>query len=344
MNKFIALIFTTLIILNSCAPTNDQPVLSGILWGGEGNRLIIRSVSASNEIPDTILIDNKSEFVWNPENVVPGMYYLENDIGKKILLILNSNKPQIVDGQYVTFPHHLKTYGTDLPQLFLKVETLCEEWNFEIENAVANANESRKNVALYNIKDIDNKLDSIKMEYRKKALLISDDPLVKMVVLLQYVGNIPLFDTWKDRNLFFEIETELNPYKEINEVKIFSEKISKLHEMEKFYNKISVGDKFPLLIFDNDTISTEKYTGKIVYIEIRKSNTSHETIDLSSFKNSKLETFILTLEEKEEEEQIINSLGIMQFPSNFLLNTEGLIAAKNIWDNELKGAIGELIK
>jgi len=344
MKLFILLIFTSLVGLSSCTFTVEQPVLSGILWGGEGNRLILRSVSDSDNPPDTILIDNKSEFVWNPEVFERGLYYLENMNDRKIILILDPDKPQFIDGQYATFPNQLITVGTNLPELFLKVEMLCEAWNEEIISIVKAPPSTQEEGQNNPIREkSEGTLDSLKSIYREKALSISDDPLVKMVVLMQFAGNNPLFDTWNDRALFLEVESELQPNIELNEVRIFSEKVAKLREMELHYNKVRVGDIFPLLVFRDDTISSEKYAGKPVYIEIRKSDTSYKSPDFSQYGNTDLKTFILVLDEKEEEVKTINHLGIMQFPSNFLLNTEGIVAGKNIWGKELKEAIELLL-
>jgi hypothetical protein len=45
------------------------------------------------------------------------------------------------------------------------------------------------------------------------------------------------------------------------------------------------------------------------------------------------------IDQRGDKTPIINNLGIMQFPSNFLINQEGVIVAKNIWGIELKKAI-----
>ena len=338
MKPFILFIITILIGLSSCTSTVEQPILSGILWGGEGNMLIIRSVSDSENYPDTILIDNKGEFVWNPEFLKKGLYYLENMNGNKIILILDPEKPLFIDGQFATFPNKLITQGTNLPELFLKVET---------EAHLISHEEGQKFPLSERIEEGQNPPLMGELEgaysYREKLLSISDEPLVKMVVLMQYAGNQPLFDVWNDRALFFEVESQLKHQTELNEVRIFSEKVAKLREMEIHYNKIQIGDKFPSLIFKDDTISTENFSGKSVYVEIRKPDTSYNTFDLSSYKKSDLETFILILDENEEEKTIVNLLGIMQFPSNFLLNTEGVVVAKNIWSKELKEALNLLL-
>jgi len=121
-----------LINISSCISKTDPPILSGILWGGEGNRMFIKSVSSENFTTDTILIDNMGEFVWNRDTIVAGFYSLEKMDGSKLILFLEPGKSQFIDGLFATFPEKIKIPGTDLPESFLKIENINKEWYNEI--------------------------------------------------------------------------------------------------------------------------------------------------------------------------------------------------------------------
>ena len=342
VNIISILLSSSLIVLflTSCNSKKvDAPVLSGILWGGEGSRLIIRHIMKTDIPPDTIIIDNKGEFVWNPENFISGMYYLENLEGKKIIFILDSEKPQFIDGLFAIFPNHLKTKDTELPELFLKIENICNSWNYELSKISSQVEENIKNLSLEYIKEIHTKLDSIRLTYQEKVLSVSDEPLVKMIVLLQTAGNNPLFDMWRDRVLFFEVDSNLKPYMYLNEVLVFSQKVAELREIEQQHSKIKVGYEFPSLIYENDTVFINNYPFNFVYIEIRKSDTSPKSPDLSKYQKDGLEKFVIIADETDNYSEICNQLGIMQFPSNYLINKEGIIAAKNVWGTELFEAL-----
>ena len=76
----------------SCTHKNQAPVLSGILWGGEGNMLIIKSVLDKSDSYDTLFIDHMGEFAWTPDTIISGLYRLENIYQEGVTLLLDPNK------------------------------------------------------------------------------------------------------------------------------------------------------------------------------------------------------------------------------------------------------------
>ncbi|MCL2074750.1 MAG: hypothetical protein FWH18_12580 [Marinilabiliaceae bacterium] len=320
-----------LLLLISCNHQIETYILSGILWGGEGNRLIIKSVSNDNYC-DTILIDNMGEFVWNPDTLTSGFYYLEKIDGSKLILYLEVGKSQIIDGLYTTFPENIKTPNTDLPLQFLEIENINKKWFDEINDLY---NDYQKDDL---ISDLNQKFDSIKTIYRKQIMEFSEVPLVRMFALMQSAGNNSMFDSWSDRELFFELQPKLKNYFHIKEVRIFLEKTEELHQLEQYYNRTSIGKTIPTLFFEDDTIFATKHLGKPVYLELRNADSEKPQTDFSIFQKMGLEIYVIYID-KTEEKSLSDRLGIIQFPTNFLLNKEGIISAKNIWGEKLYEAI-----
>ena len=184
------------------------------------------------------------------------------------------------------------------------------------------------------MQEMNYKFDSLKSLYRNKVLEVSEEPLVRMFALMQRAGNSPMFDTWSDREMFFSVETQLNQYKHIKEVKNFLGQTAQLRQLEQKYNITSTGKRFPTIYFADDTIFAEKHLGDLVYIEIRKELTEKMPTDVSTFQHLGIKTYIFDINDSEET-ALINRLGIVQFPANFVLNRDGIITAKNIWGEKL---------
>jgi len=350
-----------LIFCISCNPKGQEPVLSGILWGGEGNRLLIKSVLDESDSYDTLFIDNMGKFVWTPDTVQPGLYRLENIYHEGIIFFINPENPQFIDGQYFEFPENLKLPNSNLPKLLYDIESNTKSWNYEIDLIVANIDSLKDKITSAQMELLESEYDSIQTVYRERALAISSDPLARMMSLLQTAGNNLLFDMWEFRNLFFETDSMLKTLSHLEEVKIFSKNVARLRQMQQKYNNIEIGEYFPQLIFSTDTLNITKYKGNPVYIEIRLPETSYKNPDIQQYKRQGIEVVIIMLDSsgksigellpsayagcncildnRGENSPIIEELGIMQYPSDFLLNENGIVAAKNIWGERLRKAI-----
>ena len=357
-------IFPFLLILMfciACNSKNQKPVLSGMLWGGEGNMLLIKSVLDEKDLYDTLFIDNMGEFVWNPDTIKPGLYRLENIYHEGITFLIDTENPQFIDGQYSEFPENLKLPNSNLPNIFYAIENNTQSWNYEIDLIAAKIDSLNEKITSEQMELLEHKYDSIRKFFCEQTLAISDEPIARMFALLQTVGNNPLFDMWEYRNLFFETDATLKSLSHLKEVKIFSKNVARLRDMQLKYNNIEIGEHFPMLIFSNDTLNIADYKGNPVYIEIRLPETSYINPDIQQYKRQGIEVVIILLDSsgkgidetlpliyagynnildsRGENSPIIDKLGIMQYPSNFLLNENGIVAAKNIWGERLEKVV-----
>lgn len=364
-------LFVTLFLiplLAACQPPKEQPALSGVLWGGEGNRMVIRSASEPNRLTDTLLVDHQGAFVWNPDTVIPGFYFLEKNPDNRLVLVFSANKPVHIDAQYINFPSNAQVSGSDFSQEFFKVETIGKNWQQALEKAKTATSDSGWIPSPAAVENIKEQLDSITSIYRGDILNVAQPPLVRMYALMQTAGQRQLFDPWKHRQLFYTTDSLLLPYHALNEVRQFSKKTAQLKASEQLAEKYQPGDPFPemLLAFDqNDTIHTTDLKPSTVYIGIyNPADQSNQTLQqesmlhLNRYQRRGLKVVMwvcdsalitkenpqfyyhnytsgLSLNLKEE-------LGVVTLPANFVLNEEGIIVAKNVWGNNLQGVLEQL--
>lgn len=355
-------------LLSACQPKQEQAVLSGVLWGGEGNRMLIRSASETMRVSDTLLIDNHGEFVWNPDTLIPGFYFLEKNAENHLVLILTPNKPVKVDAQYINFPYNAEVNGSDYAQDFFKVETISKNWHQSLQKASALAADSGWIPSPLAIASIKRQLDSITNIYQQEMLEVTAPPLVRMYALLQTAGHRQLFDPWQHRLLFYATDSLLSPWQFINEVRQFSNKVAQLKATEQLTLKYQPGDAFPEMVLacdQNDTISTEDLKQSTVYIGIyspaqqNKKDLHLENLKLlNSYEWKGLKAaFLMTdsgnIARKNPRFYYHNyasglslnlkeDLGIVALPANFLLNEEGIIVAKNVWGDKLQKVLEQL--
>lgn len=82
-----------LLSLWACSDPTPQAPLYGTFWGGEGSRLILRSVHGDKAVSDTLLIDHQGNFLWQPDTLLPGFYQLEKQSGKQLSSFLPEQRP-----------------------------------------------------------------------------------------------------------------------------------------------------------------------------------------------------------------------------------------------------------
>ncbi len=351
----------------TCRPPKEQPVLSGVLWGGEGNRMLIRSAIEYERVIDTLLVDHQGAFVWNPDTVIPGFYLLEKDSIHRLVLVFN-NKPVQVDAQYINFPANAKVTGSDHSQEFSKVENISKNWQQALQKASAATSDSGWTPSTAAVANIKIKLDSITSMYRADMLDVAEAPLVVMYTLLQTAGHRQMFDPWKHRQLFYTTDSLLSPYAFINEVRQFSTKVSQIKAAEQLALKYQPGDAFPdmILAYDQaDTITTKDLRHSTAYIGIYHPDQENgqtmfqESLSqLGRYQWRDLKAAILIPDSANVAKQnprfyyhnyttglspnLKEELGIVTLPANFLLNAEGVIVAKNVWGDKLQEVLEQL--
>lgn len=363
------LFVSSTIFLLACSDRSNAPALSGIIWGGEGNRLTI-TPATGNLFIDTLLIDNHGRFVWTPDTVESGFFILQKNPENQILLVLQHGKPIVIDAQYFSFPKGSRAEGFVLHENFLALKEVSKQWHNDLDNASALTTDSMWKPGVEEIKALRHELDSITESYRQKVLSLSQHPLVRMVGLMQTSGNRPLFDMWTYRDLYFEVDSTLGIYSDLREVRTFRKEVAKLYEMQMKHGLLKAGDSFPDLILSinkNDTVRTADLKESPVFIGLFDASDSEQAALqtrcaelLRQYRWRGMKAVYLNFDSTEVFRDVPQyyymnlegglapdlkeELGIVNMPACFVLTQSGIIAARNVWDDRLQQVIGQLVE
>ncbi len=357
-------------MFSSCTKHDEEVVLSGLLWGGEGRRLIIEAADDDSFLTDTIIVNHLGEFFWDPDTLIPGFYILSEINKGGLPLLFDGSQKVYLDAQFISFPDQVIIEGSDCSNDLLNVEKISEEWMLKIQDAIYPAIDTIVLESPSSLENLYKQLNSIDSLYRKEILDVSDDPFVKMYALLQVGGNRQLFDAWEHRSLFFEVDSMLKDFHYLREVAIFSQKVKKLREEHNLKAQASPGQIFPELILTDcsgnnfqlsdiedsvlflhflDSLNLESFVNKQLY---------HNRLRAMSFSGWKACLIMVgdydpTIYKSDndylmacsnmEASGLLRLLGVKEFPVNFILNREGLIVAKNVTDLQLIGLLKEAL-
>lgn len=363
-------------LMTACSEPLEQPLLSGLMWGGEGSRLVVRPAVSSTAWIDTVLINHLGEFEWQRDSLAPGFYRLENSSGAGLMFFLDEHASVFVDAQYITYPEGTKIVGSDITPDLLVLEKNSQQWLNEIDTLCKRIYDPQWKASEDNRADLKADLDSIRMVYRNRALALSSKPLVRSVALMQYAGNNPLFDPWCDRQYFFEADSMLGKYRKYQSFAGFFKMVDQLTQRQLIDQKIKPGDLFPDIKLPNqwgDSIALSQFRGTPVYVEAwnpsldnnARLHTSLVSL-VNKYNRRELEVYLVALDTltntwkerirqqnlyfnnvidtKGQSSSLINGLGILQLPTNFILDANGRVVAKNIWDEQLEKSLDLLLK
>lgn len=363
------LFISSILFLTACSDRSNAPALSGIIWGGEGNRLTI-APATGNPFIDTLLIDNHGRFVWTPDTVEAGFYILQKNPENQILLVLQHGKPIVIDAQYFSFPKGSRVEGFELHEDFLELKEVSKQWHNDLAIISALTSDSTWKPGVDVIKSLKHKQDSLTDSYRQKVLTLSQHPLVRMVGLMQTSGNRPLFDMWTYKDLYFEVDSALVNYSELREVRTYRQGVAKLYALQNKFEKLKAGDSFPNLVLAinrNDTLTTSDLKESPVFIGLFDAGDSEQAAVqarcaelLRQYRWRGLKAVYLNFDSTEVvrdipqfyyanlegglSPELKEELGIVNMPACFVLTQTGIIAARNVWDDRLQQVIGQLVE
>lgn len=359
-----------------CSTPTEQPLLSGLMWGGEGSRLVIKPAVANPAWTDTVLINHLGEFEWKRDSLVPGFYRLEKSASAGLMFFLEKHSSVFVDAQYVTYPEGTKVVGSDIALDLLALEKNSERWLTEIDTLTRRVHNPEWKASAANRNQLKDDLDSLRLIYQNRALSLSAKPLVRSVALMQYAGNNPLFNPWSDRHYFFEADSLLQKYRNYESLAGFFNMVDQIKHRQLIDRKIKPGDLFPEIKLPNqwgDSVALSRFLGTPVYVEVWNPSMDHNKnlhtalVALANqYRRQELEIYLVALDTvpatwKERIRQqnlyfynvidtsrqassLINELGILQLPANFILDGNGRVVAKNVWDEQLEKSLGLLLK
>ncbi|HLW07921.1 MAG TPA: hypothetical protein VKY45_10180 [Marinilabiliaceae bacterium] len=362
----IVKILSFLFLITSCSDQQPKPPLSGLLWGGEGNRLIIQSISNPTEVLDTLLISHLGEFSWQPNSFTSGFYRLSKTDGDGTILVLENEHPLYIDGQYFTFPNQTKITGGVSSTGFIRVDKFSEQWRKQLNETTSSIIPPNWEPKKEEIEKLHTYLDSIDAVYKTLIFQKEDHPLERMYALIQTSGKRHLFNIIKDSTLFLSTAKALTPYRKFPNVKTFLSKTDKLNKFVQQKELLRPGKKFPFHIIADTTILAQ-IEGVPVYLElykpsdpINKSQWSLNENEVLHYSNSKIKICKIALDSipdskqlkaiiyynpsKEEKTKLIENIPIHQLPTNFIIDKDGVIVASDIWNQQRREVLDRLLK
>jgi len=362
----IVKILSFFFLVSSCADHQPKAPLSGLLWGGEGNRLILQSINNSANILDTLLINHLGEFSWQPDTFTSGLYKLSKTDGEGTLLVLENESPIYIDGQYFTFPNQSKIIGGISSAGFIRVDKFSEQWRKQLNETTSSIIQKNWQPKEEDVKKLHTYLDSVDVVYKALMFQKEDHPLEKMYALIQTSGKRHLFNIIKDSTLFISTAKELAPYRSFPTVQIFLRRTDKLHKFVQQRKQIRPGKEFPFyLITDTSTLGHLK--GAPVYLElynpsdpINKSQRNTYDTELIQYTNSQIKICKISLDtipdtrqmkaiinyhpSEDERIKILEHIPIHQLPTNYIIDENGIIVATDIWNKQRSEVLDGLLK
>jgi hypothetical protein len=351
--------FLFLFLFTACGSRTETPPLSGVLWGGEGNRIVLQSVSDSLSVNDTLLINHVGEFQWCPDTVIPGFYKLSKYSGQSVIVVLDGFEPVVLDGQYFNFPELLSVDGPVASNGFLHIDKLAVSWRQALQSEIAATVDSNWVPNGERVSFLHHKLDSIDTNYHALMFPQNGHPLAQMYALLQAAGNRHLYHLIADSALFVSVTHAVQPYSYLSEVKHFLRQTENLKKV--LYNRqhLIPGAMFPHLVI-NDSLDFSKLRGSVAYLEISDAKGLKAIPFIPSRYDSLVSVRIVfdtistltpdgwdysCLKFKQyDREKITDDLGLIQLPSNFVIDTSGFIIARDVWGSQLETVLKQLVK
>lgn len=351
-----------LLFIASCINQQPKAPLTGLLWGGEGNRLIIQSVSRQTDVTDTIIINHLGEFTWQPDSLFDGLYKLSKTDGSGTVLVLDNEHPTVIDGQYFTFPNLSEIEGVISSDGFIEIDQLSSEWREQIKKATTKVVQPNWQPQKDQVSKLHAQLDSIDAVYKPLIFQKRKHPLEEMYALIQSAGHRQLFNIINDSSLFISTAKKLKPYKKYPSVNEFLLKTDELQAFIQLKVKLLPGNEFPFYLL-SDTTKLAQLKEAPVYLEIYSSTQTEPSIQtntLLQYANSSLKIFKINLDSiskqpqpkfvieyqltNEEKELFLQNIPIHQLPTNFIIDKDGIIVAQDIWNQQQQEVLDKLLK
>lgn len=358
----IVKILLLLLLVSSCTDHQPKPPLSGLLWGGEGSRLIVKSVEDSTDVLDTLLINHLGEFSWQPDTFSAGLYRLSKTDGDGTIVVLEHGNPLYVDGQYFTFPDQTKISGGISSDGFIRVDKFSAQWRKHLKETTSSVIEPNWKPKKEDIEKLHAYLDSVDVVYKALIFHKEDHPLERMYALIQTSGKRHLFHMIKDSALFLSTAKSLVDYENFPTVRTFLRRTEKLHRFVQQKELLLPGKQFPFHLIPDSSILAQLEEDPL-YVEIYNSsdplNKNQENeilyysnsslkickIDLDSIPNNRqTKSIIYYYPSRDERIKLQENLPILQLPTNFIIDEQGVIVASDIWNQQRKEVLDRLLK
>ncbi|UCH14596.1 MAG: AhpC/TSA family protein [Bacteroidales bacterium] len=379
MNKHICIIFFLTTIFLSCSTNKDNFEVRGTIKNSKNEKVYIsRLTTAEKLLTDSCYTDANGNFSLSGKIIDPSFFVLYTINSDYIHLVIhpkdkiniitniqNFNTEYIVEG---SGDSKLIKKLVDKQRLTLEKITSL---SIEFDNIKGNSDFFQRKAeidSVYNIIFDDHK------NFSKEFIIKNPGSMVSIMALYQQLGrNAPVFDYKKDFIYFNLVDSNLTAlFPNSEAIKSLNKKVVEIREQLQ----LDIGAKIPDISLPDtlgNMISLSALRGKYVLLDFwaswsivsRQENPKLVKI-YNKYKNEGFEIYQVSLDRTKEswlkgiekdklswinvsDLKFWNSIAcvkydIQKLPANFLLDTTGIIIAKNLTGIELENSLKEILK
>lgn len=379
MNKYILSIILLTTIFISCSTNKDNFEVNGTIKNSKNEKVYLSKLTTTQKIlVDSCLTNINGNFTVSGKISEPSFFILYTKYSDNIHLIIHPrDKINIITNtQYFNTEYIVEGSGDSK-----LVKNLIDKQRMTLEKITALSNQYENIKSEPDFFQKKAKIDSIYMvifeehkEFSREFIVQNPNSLACIMALYQQLGrSAPVFDFKKDFYYFDLADSNLTAlYPTSEAVKSLNEKVVEIREQFKF----DIGAKIPDISLpdpEGNLVSLSDLRGKYVFLgfwaswSIISRQENQEFVKIyNKYKGKGFEVYQISLDRTKEswlkgiEEDNLKWINvsdlkfwnssactkynIQKLPANFLLDTTGIIIAKNLNGNDLENNLKEILK
>jgi peroxiredoxin len=379
MNKYILLIILLTTIFISCSTNKNNFEVNGTIKNSKNEKVYLSKLTTTKKIlVDSCLTNINGNFILSGKIAEPSFFILYTKNSDNIHLIIHPrDKINIITNtQYFNTEYIVEGSGDSK-----LVKKLIAKQRITLEKITALSNQYDNIKGDPDFFKKKAEIDSIYMaifkdhkDFSREFIVQNPNSMASIMALYQQLGrSAPVFDFKKDFYYFDLADSNLTAlYPTSEAVKSLNEKVVEIREQFKF----DIGVKIPDISLpdpEGNIISLSDLTGKYVFLDFWASwsiVSRQENQDLvkiyNKYRGKGFEIYQISLDRTKEswlkgiEEDNLKWINvsdlkfwnsaacvkynIQKLPANFLLDTAGIIIAKNLTANDLENNLKEILK
>jgi peroxiredoxin len=379
MNKYFLIIILLTTFFISCSTNKNNFKVNGTIKNLKNEKVYLSKLTTTKKIlVDSCLTDINGNFILSGKITEPSFFILYTKKSDNIHLIIHP-KDNI---NIITNTQNLNTeYIVERSSDSKLVKKLIDKQRSTLEKITALSNQYDKIKGDPDFLEKKAKIDSIYIvifedhkDFSKEFITQNPNSMASIMALYQQLGrSAPVFDFKKDFGYFNLVDSNLTAlYPTSEAVKILNEKVVKIREQSKFDIGATITD-ISLPDPKGNIISLSDLRGKYVFLDFWASwsnisrQENQELVKIyNKYKGKGFEIYQVSLDRTKEswlksiEEDNLNWINvsdlkywnsaacikynIQKLPANFLLDTAGIIIAKNLTGNDLENYLKEILK
>ncbi|MBN2273702.1 MAG: AhpC/TSA family protein [Bacteroidales bacterium] len=375
--KFHQLLFF-LIFLSACAGEKNNFRVEGTIDGLENVTIYLYKRSITGTLPvDSAIINDKGSFVIQGFTGYPDFYILFFQKDRYVNLIIHPTDKIHISATAENFERDYFVEGSKDSRLIHKLVTKQAQTldritalSIEYENSLDRPDQSSIRARIDSLYDI---VFREHKQYSIDFIRENKESLASLMALYQQLGRrSPVFDYKKDFRYFEQVDSALCIlYPTSEAVKDLNKKVTQIREMLK----VEIGSTVPdlkLPDINGKVVALSEFKGKLVLVNFWASwsdasvAANQSLLDLyKEYHPEGFEVLQVSLDRSREswlqairdekagwihisdlkywDSPVVESFRIENIPSNYLIDRNGIITAKNIKSDELERILTEML-